>query len=80
MESTKFDLFRKSVQRDSTMSVRYTICSAIGGILCITGTLTHEELLAYVWLGKYFILWWIGLAYRVWAEDSRAELRRISAQ
>lgn len=71
---------QESAKRDATISVRYFVCSAIGGILCVTGTISQEELLAYVWLGAYFLLWWTGFAYRVWAEHSLREHNRISAR
>ena len=39
---------QESAKKDATISVRYFVCSAIGGILCVTGTISQEELLAYV--------------------------------
>lgn len=38
---------QESAQRDSTISARYFFASTIGALLCITGTATQEEILAY---------------------------------
>jgi len=38
---------QESAQRDSTISARCFFASAVGAVLCITGTATQEEILAY---------------------------------
>jgi hypothetical protein len=74
-------LLERSVAHDKTRRLMFGVGSGVGAILCLTWTATQEEMLAYIGLGKYFILWGVTLAYHVWAVDKQAEIeKRFSAR
>lgn len=74
-------LLERGVAHDKTRRLIFAVGAWIGAILCCTGTATQEEIMAYIGLGKYGILWGVSLAYHVWVTEKQMEIsRRFNAQ
>lgn len=74
-------LLEKSVAHDKTWRLIFGVGTGVGAILCLTWAATQEEMLAYIGLGKYFILWGVTLAYHVWVTETQTEIKkRFSAR
>lgn len=69
-------LLERNVTHDKTRRLIYGVGAGVGGILCLAWIASQEETLAYIGLGKYFMLWGVALAYHVWVGEKLKELEK----